>query len=71
MKEGKLITEIRNAVRLGVLQEPFRVNDVRHSVPGFAYRTYAKFLPMHRVGNPGDNTEYFDRVGKGQYALVR
>ncbi len=69
MREGKLIRAIRAGVREGRLHEPFRPRDVRAACPGFAHRTYGTFLPKHRRGNPGGNTELFIRVGRGLYRL--
>lgn len=66
---GKLTKAIRAAVEAGVLQEPFVAADVKRACPGFAERTSHVFLPKHRVGNPGGETEVFIRVGKGLYRL--
>jgi hypothetical protein len=68
-REGRFIREIRKAVREGWLKEPFRANDVRLAVPGFADKTYNVFLPKHRIGNPDENTELFVQIKKGLYRL--
>lgn len=67
---GRFITEIRRAVKNGRLREPFTPDDVRRACPGFAPKTYNTFLPKHRRGNPGDDTELFERVRKGLYRLL-
>jgi hypothetical protein len=70
MREGKLIRTIRAAVREGRLQEPFRPRDVKAACPGFADNTYGTFLPKHRRGNPGGNSELFERIARGLYRLI-
>jgi len=69
-KSGDFIRSIRLAIRDGRLSQPFTADDVRESVSGFAFRTYNNFLPKHRVGNPGGNTELFIRLKPGLYRLV-
>ena len=66
---GKLTKAIRAAVAAGTLQEPFGAADVKRTFPGFAEKTYHVFLPKHRVGNLGGETELFVREGRGQYRL--
>jgi hypothetical protein len=70
MRSGRLITEIRLAVLEGCLSEPFGAKDVKNAVPGYADKTYPVFLPKHRKGNPGGNTELFVRVSPGLYRLL-
>jgi hypothetical protein len=70
-KTGKLIQAIRTAVQEGQLEEPFRANNVREAIPGFAEKTYNVFLSKHRKGNPGGNTELFIRLKQGTYKLLR
>ncbi len=67
MKE--FASEIYAAVRRGRLQEPFGPADVRHACPGWAYQTYAVFLPKHVLGN-GKTTELFERVAPGRYRTL-
>ena len=69
-RSGKFIKEIRQAVKEGGLKEPFRARDIRNAVPGYAYKTYQVFLPKHRRGNPGGETELFEQVAKGLYRLL-
>lgn len=66
---GRFINDIRSAVEAGRLEEPFRASDVAAVCPGYARRTYRVFLPKHRIGNPGGETELFVRVAPGLYRL--
>jgi len=65
-----LASQIYAAVRSGKMAEPFTPDMVRRSCPGWRDHTYGVFLPKHRVGNPGRNTELFVRVGPGLYRLA-
>lgn len=67
--EGRLIREIRQAVRKGRLHEPFRAGDLIPAGVRCASSTPNTFLSKHCVGNPGGNTELFVRVAPGQYRL--
>ena len=67
--ERDLIREIRRAVREGRLKEPFRAGDIIPAGIGCASSTPGTFLPKHRVGNPGGNSELFVRVAPGEYRL--
>ena len=59
MEERWTIRSIREAVAKGRLREPFSPPAVNKAL----CITYAgMFLPKHRVGNPGDNTEHFRQV---------
>ena len=70
VKEGRLIGEIRRAVAAGDLVEPFRVRDIINAKSIDSNQsTPNTFLPKHRVGNPGGNTELFIRVAPGLYRL--
>jgi hypothetical protein len=64
-------SEIYTAVRKGRLKEPFGPADVRRACPGWAERTYGVFLPKHRVGNPGGDTELFDQLASGLYRTLK
>lgn len=59
------------AVRAGRLTEPFSQRDFRRACPGFAEGTYRVFLNKHRRGNPGGNSELFERVSPGRFRLLR
>ncbi len=62
---------IVSAVRTGRLIEPFSQEDFRSTCPGFGKGTYNAFLDKHAVGNPGNNSELFERVSPGQFKCVR
>lgn len=65
----KFALQIYGAVRAKRLAEPFDADAVKRACPGWADRTYQVFLAKHAVGNPGNNTELFVRVGPGLYRL--
>jgi hypothetical protein len=57
---------IREAIRNGSLKEPFRAADVNRAL---RIKYAGVFLPKHRVGNPGKNTEHFVLLERGLYRL--
>ena len=57
-REGKTVKAIRELVFEGVLHEPFSPRGVNNELGIEWART---FLPKHRVGNPGGNSELFIR----------
>jgi len=59
------------AVKSEELKEPFTKDEFRKACPGFAEGTYGTFLPKHRVGNPGGDSELFEEVSLRRYRLVR
>lgn len=61
------IAAIRAAVRTGTLIEPFRRSDVSKAI---GHPIPPAFLPKHRVGNPGGETELFRKVDRGLYRLA-
>lgn len=64
--ERYTIRRIREAIKDGRLQEPFRPADVNKALK----ITFAgTFLPKYRVGNPGNNTELFVQIERGLYRL--
>ena len=64
--ERDTICRIHEAVMGGSLPEPFRPVDVNKALK----ITFAgTFLPKHRVGNPGGNTELFVQIERGLYQL--
>ena len=67
----KFASQIYDAVCGGRLKEPFGPNDVRRACPGLATRTYTVFLSKHATGNPGKNTELFERTSPGRYRTLR
>lgn len=64
--ERETIRHIRDAVRETRLTEPFHPADVNRAL-GITFA--GTFLPKHRVGNPGGNTELFVQVARGLYRL--
>jgi hypothetical protein len=67
----KVYTAIVNSVRSGKLKEPFSTDDFRSACPGLGPGTYTAFLHKHAAGNPGNNTELFERVAPGRIECVR
>ena len=67
----KVYCRIVGAVKRGELKQPFTASDLEKACPGFRKATYGTFLPKHAVGNPGRNSELFERVSRGKYRLVR
>ena len=64
---GAIVREVR-AGRLG---EPFTVDDFRRACTGFGHGTYNAFLHKHAQGNPGGNSELFERVSAGRFTCLR
>jgi len=62
MRQSNLVQQIRDAVRGGKVNEPFKTSDFY-----FLSRS-PSFISKHAVGN-GRYTEYFIRVGRGTYKL--
>jgi hypothetical protein len=67
---GRIVDDIRSALATGRLPARFRPADVRRACPGWADHTYGVFLPKHRRGNPGNNTELFVHHEDGTYSLI-
>ena len=67
---NRIIDDIREARSLGKLPMYFRVADVKKACPCRAENTYETFLPKHRVGNPGGDTELFKQHADGSYSLI-
>jgi hypothetical protein len=59
MRHGSIIVKIVDAVKCGRLCEPFSPDDVKEAI-GIPFA--GVFLPKHRVGNPGNNTQLFIRI---------
>ncbi len=64
--ERRTIHKIREAVRTGKIPTEFRATQVNDAL-GITWA--GTFLPKHRVGNPGGNSELFIRVSTGLYQL--
>jgi hypothetical protein len=62
---------IVHAVRSRQLHEPFSKSDFRAQCPGFGVGTYNAFLDKHARGNPGRNSELFERVAPGKFNCLR
>jgi hypothetical protein len=66
LHERETMRLIREAVKNGTLSEPFRSAEVNRAL-NIHYA--GVFLPKHRVGNPGKNTEHFVLIERGLYRL--
>jgi hypothetical protein len=64
--ERDTIRQIRQAVTAGKVPHIFKPADVNAALK---IDWAGVFLPKHREGNPGDETELFVRVGRGRYRL--
>jgi hypothetical protein len=64
-------TSIVKAVKEGNLREPFSLEGFRVACPNFGPGTYRAFLHKHCLGNPGGNSELFERVGRGLFRCLR
>lgn len=68
---SRIVKEIEAAVRSGRLGARFTARACRDAISGFADCTFPTFLPKHRKGNPGGYSEYFRRIKRGLYELLR
>ena len=66
MDERDTIRRIKQAVATGKIPDTFKPADVNAALK---IDWAGVFLPKHRDGNPGDDTELFVRVGRGVYRL--
>ena len=71
MTRHRVYHAIVKAVKQGNLREPFGVDDFRRACPGFGRGTYNAFLHKHALGNPGKNSELFERVSEGFFQCLR
>jgi hypothetical protein len=67
----KVYDTIIKAITAGKLIEPFTSQDFQKHCPGLGDGTYNAFLPKHARGNPGGNSELFERVGPGKFRCLR
>jgi hypothetical protein len=67
----KVYTSIVRAVKSGKLHEPFSKHDFRAASPGLGDGTHSAFLDKHAQGNPGGNSELFERVAPGSFNCLR
>jgi hypothetical protein len=65
-REGETIHKIRELVRVGRVGQPFTADDINDAL---GIHWAGTFLPKHRVGNPGRNSELFVQMERGQYRL--
>lgn len=71
MTDHKVYTAIVEAIRAGRLDEPFTNSDFKRACPGLGMGTYQAFLYKHSLGNPGGNSELFERVAPGRFRAIR
>ena len=64
--EIKTVRRIRKAVREGVISIEFTSAQVNTAL---GINWAGTFLPIHRIGNPGGNTELFIQISRGLYKL--
>ncbi len=69
--QHRVYRAIVSAVTGGSLKEPFSAKDFENACPGFGRATYRAFLEKHSIGNPGRNSELFERTSPGLFLLVR
>jgi hypothetical protein len=62
---------IVKAVKTGTLTEPFSKDRFRVACPGIRPGTYSAFLDKHSRGNPGGNSELFERASAGRFRCLR
>lgn len=62
---------IVKAIRVEKLSEPFSKKNFEMCCPSFGIGTYNAFLDKHVRGNPGGNSELFERVSPGQFRCLR
>ena len=67
----RVYLEIVRAIDARRLIEPFSSADFRRACPGFGEGTYNAFLYKHREGNPGNNSELFEKVAPGKFICLR
>lgn len=66
LHERETMRRIRQSIADKILEEPFRSANVNRALKiGYA----GVFLPKHRLGNPGRNTEHFVQIERGLYRL--
>lgn len=67
----QVYSKIMEAVKDRRLHEPFSAGEFRNACPGLAEGTYSTFLSKHTIGNPGGNSQLFERVSLGKYRCIR
>ena len=71
MANHKVYKSIVNAIRKGLLKEPFTSADFKNACQDLGDGTYNAFLAKHEENNPGGNSKLFKRVSRGKYKLLR
>jgi hypothetical protein len=66
MYDRDTVRRIKEGVATGAIPAVFKPADV-NKVLKIAWA--GVFLPKHRVGNPGGQTELFVQIGRGTYRL--
>lgn len=66
-----IYSAIVQAVKSGLLKEPFTQADFRKACPSCGEGTYKAFLHKHRQGNLGGESELFELVQRGRFCLLR
>jgi len=69
-REHEVYRAIVKAIKEGKLKEPFTKEDFRRACPNFGEGTYNTFLWKHRKGNPGRNSELFEKVAPGKFVVI-
>lgn len=64
--ERTTVRRICEVVREGAIPSEFTPSQVNTAL---GINWAGTFLPKHRVGNPGGNTELFIQIGRGLYKL--
>jgi hypothetical protein len=67
----KVYAAIVRAIKTGKIIEPFTMQDFKMCCPCLGNGTYNAFLPKHTKGNPGGNSELFERVRPGKFRCLR
>jgi len=67
----KVYEKIISAINSGNLIEPFTMQDFEKSCQSLGKGTYNAFLYKHAKGNPGGNSELFERIGVGKFRCLR
>ncbi len=67
----KVYEQIMRAIQSGNLTEPFTKQGFRLHCPNLGEGTYNTFLHKHAKGNPGGNSELFERIRPGQFRCLR
>lgn len=69
-RNSRIVEAINLAIKQGRLTEPFTNEEFRVACPGFGRGTYRAFLWKHSRGNPGLQSEFFERVASNRFRRV-